>query len=83
MVKDSNKTYVDDIIPKQEEYTIGINEAIQINYNYLPENAENTDFSWESSNPDVLRVYWNQIRGLKEGTSEVIIKTPEGITEKE
>ena len=82
VVKDSNKTYVDDIIPKQEEYTIGINEAIQINYNYLPENAENTDFSWESSNPDVLRVYWNQIRGLKEGTSEVIIKTPEGITEK-
>ena len=82
VVKDDNKVYVEQIIPEQEEYTIGINEAITIHYDYLPENAENTDFSWTSSNPDVLRVYWNQIRGLKEGTAEIIIKTPEGITEK-
>ena len=82
IVKDDNKVYVEQIIPEKEEYTIGINEAITINYDYMPKNAENIDFSWTSSNPDVLRVYWNQIRGLKEGTAEIIIKTPEGITEK-
>ncbi|MCI8760788.1 MAG: hypothetical protein HFJ34_06750 [Clostridia bacterium] len=82
IVKDQNKVYVENIIPEQEEYTIGINEGIKINYEYLPKDSENTDFSWTSSNPDVLRVYWNNIRGLKEGTSEIIIRTPEGITEK-
>ena len=82
VVKDPNKIYVEEIKTEQEEYTIGINQAETIEYSFLPKNAENTDFSWSSSNPEVLRVYWNQIRGLKEGTAELIIKTPDGITEK-
>ena len=81
-VKKDGKVYVEEIVPEHEEYTIGVNQAITINYEYSPKNAENTDFSWTSSNPNVLRVYWNQIRGLKEGDAEIIIKTPEGITEK-
>ena len=73
---------VESIQTECEEYTIGIDEPITINYSYLPSNATNTDFTWTSSNPDVLRVYWNQIRGLKEGTAEIIIKTSDGSVEK-
>ena len=73
---------VQSISSEQNEYTIGIDEAITINYTYSPSNATNTDFSWTSSNPEVLRVYWNQIRGLKAGDAEIIIRTSDGTVEK-
>ena len=73
---------VESIQTEQEEYTIAVNEPMTISYSYSPSNATNTDFSWTSSNPDVLRVYWNQIRGLKEGDAEIIIRTSDGSVEK-
>lgn len=65
---------VQEIIPEQEEYTIGVNEVIDINYSYLPTNAANIDFSWTVSDTSILSVYWNKVRGLKEGTAYVIVK---------
>ena len=73
---------VQEIIPEQEEYTIGVNEVIDINYSYLPTNAANIDFSWTVSDTSILSVYWNKVRGLKEGTAYVIVKTLDGSVEK-
>ena len=76
------KIPVEQIIPEEEEYTIGVNEVIDINYSYLPENATNIDFSWTASDTSVLNVYWNKVRGLQEGKAYIIIKTPDGSLEK-
>ena len=81
-VVDKNNVKVQQIIPEQEEYTIGVNEVIDINYSYLPENATNIDFSWTASDTSVLNVYWNKVRGLQEGKAYIIIKTPDGSLEK-
>ena len=81
-VVDKNNVKVQQIIPEQEEYTIGVNEVIDINYSYLPENATDIDFSWTASETSVLSVYWNKVRGLKEGNAYIIIKTPDGSLEK-
>ena len=70
------------LLAEQEEYTIGVNEVIDINYSYLPENATNIDFSWTASDTSVLNVYWNKVRGLQEGKAYIIIKTPDGSLEK-
>ena len=74
-VLDPNKQYVSDISFEQEEYIIQIDEAVDIPFSYTPEDSVNYEFDWISSDPEILRVYNNRFRGLKEGTAEVIVRT--------
>ena len=73
---------VQDIILDQTEYTVDENEAVDIPFSYTPEYATNAEFDWISSNPEILRVYNNRFRGLKEGVAEVIVRTRDGSLEK-
>ena len=66
----------------QENYSIKVNEAVDIPYTYTSTTRENVEFSWTSTNPDVLRVYWNRMRGLKPGTAEIIVSTLDKTFEK-
>jgi len=70
------------ITPKQEKYTIGVGEVINVNCTYSPNNVTEQDFTWTASDSSVLSVYWNKVRGLKAGTSEIIIKSLDGTVEK-
>ena len=81
-VKDPNKVYVQDVNFEKQSYDIEVDEAVDIPYSYAPTNATNAEFSWTSTNPDVLRVYWNRMRGLKPGTAQIIFKTLDGTFEK-
>ena len=81
-VNDPNKVYVKDIQLSQSSYTISVGEAIDIPYSYTPTNATNAEFYWDTSNPEVIRVFGNRVRGLKEGTAEIVIKTLDGRFEK-
>ncbi len=82
MVKDPNKAYVEDVLTEQEEYTIQVDEAIDIKYSYIPNNSINAEFYWDSSNSEIIRVFGNRVRGLKLGTADLIIKTLDGTFEK-
>ena len=82
VVRDPNKQYIQEIIPEREQYTVNVNDAVDILYRYTPENAENTDLYWTSSNGEIIRVWGNRFRALKEGTAEVIVKTTDGTVEK-
>ena len=77
-VIDKSKLYVNDIQFEQDQYVIQMNEAVDIPFTYTPENAVNYEFDWISSDPEILRVYNNRFRGLKEGTAEVIVRTRTG-----
>ena len=66
------------VTPEKTSYSIGLNESINIKCTYSPRNLTKDDFSWTSSNPDVVRVYWDKIRGLKAGTSTITIKSLDG-----
>ena len=81
VVRDPNKTYVTDIQLPQMEYTIYETQAVDIPFTYNPTNAVNAEFEWYSTNPEVLRVYNNRFRGLKEGTAEVVVRTLDGTYE--
>ena len=81
-VKDYSKINVEEITTEKDEYTIAIDEAVDVNYTYFPIEAGNAQFDWISSNPEVLRVFGNRFRGLKEGTAEVIVRTTDGTIEK-
>ena len=73
---------VTQITTEKDSYEIKVNESINIGYGYSPTDATNTNFTWTSSDPEVLSVYWNKIRGLKPGTAELIIRTDDGTVEK-
>ena len=81
-VKDPNKINVEKIETDHEEYTINIGEAVDVGYTYKPSNATNAEFYWGTTNPEIIRVYGNRFRGLKEGTTELIVKTVDGKYEK-
>ena len=81
IVKDYSKVKVEEIILEEKQYVIEIDEAIDIPFSYYPEKAGNAEFDWISSNPEILRVYNNRFRGLKEGTAEVIVRTRDGSLE--
>ena len=82
IVKDPKKSYVDDIKFDKKEYVVEVNEAVDIKYTYLPEDATNAEFYWTSSNDEVLRVFGNRFRALKPGTAEVIVTTLDGTFKK-
>ena len=81
VIKNPSEIYVESIIPDKSEYTVSVDEAVDIRYSYSPKNAVNAQFDWISSNPEVIRVFGNRFRGLKEGTAEVIVKTVDGSVE--
>ena len=66
------------VTPEKTSYSIGLNESINIKCTYSPSNLTKDDFSWTSSNPDVVRVYWDKIRGLKAGKATITIKSLDG-----
>ena len=74
-VRDLNKAYVEKIDLPQTKYIVNVNDAIDIPFTYTPANAANAEFYWTSSNNEILRVWGNRFRALKEGTAEVIVKT--------
>ena len=39
----------------------------------------NAEFEWSSSNDEILRVWHNRFRGLKEGTAYVIARSDDGV----
>ena len=80
-VKDPNKTYVENINLPFTEYEAGIDEALDIDFSYDPINSSNAEFVWESSNPEILRVWGPRFRALKEGTAYVIARTKDGMAE--
>ena len=71
-----------EITPEKTSYTINKNDTMYIKCNYSPSYLTKNDFSWTSTNPSVVRVYWDKIRGLKQGTAEIIIKSLDNSTEK-
>ena len=81
-VKDPDKINVEKIETDHEEYTINIGEAVDVGYTYKPSNATNAEFYWGTTNPEIIRVYGNRFRGLKEGRTELIVKTVDGIYER-
>ena len=81
VVRNPNKKYVENIKIEKEKYDIAVNEAVDINFSYLPEDSANAEFVWEYSNPEILRVWGPRFRGLKEGTAEVICRTLDGTVE--
>ena len=80
-VRDPKKSYVEKINIEKSEYNIAVDEAVDINFSYKPENSANAEFEWTTNNPDVIRVWGPRIRGLKEGEAELIGKTRDGTVE--
>ena len=70
--------HVESIKTDKDTYTIGINEKSQIKVNITPNNATNKKLYWECSNPDVVRVYEGDFRGLKEGKATVTVTSEDG-----
>ena len=66
------------VTPKQSSYSISVNQAIDINCSYAPSGLNAEDFSWTAENSSILSVYWDRVRGLKEGTTNIIIKSLSG-----
>ena len=82
IIRDENKSYVKSINPEKTKYTIDLNQAIDIPFSYSPANAVNAEFYWTSSNDEIMRVFGNRVRGLKEGTAQIIATTLDGTVEK-
>ena len=78
-IKVTIKNYkLQSISPKQESYTVGINEKSKIEMNFNPTNATNKILYWESSDPETVRVYNGEFRGLKEGKATITITSDDG-----
>ena len=60
-----------------------MNEAIDIPFEYAPDYAINAEFEWLTDNEEVIRVWGNRFRALKEGTAKVIVRTLDGSIEKQ
>ena len=81
-IKGTNNKYVSSINLEKTEYTANVDEAIDIPFTYTPEDAINAEFEWTTDNPDVIRVWGNRFRALKEGTAQVIVRTQDGSVER-
>ena len=66
------------VVPKEESYMIKVDEPINIECEYNPSNLTSQDFTWKAEDPTILSVYWDKIRGLKEGTTNLIIESLDG-----
>ena len=78
-IKVNIKRYkLDGISPKQESYTVVVNEKGKIEMNFNPIKATNKILYWESSDPETVRVYNGEFRGLKEGKATITITSDDG-----
>ena len=78
IIRDSSKNYVKNIWIEKSQYVVKENEAVDVNFTYTPADSVNAEFEWYSTNPEVLRVYNNRFRGLKEGTAQIVARTLDG-----
>ena len=68
------------IIFKNKAINIKLGDDAIIPYTYEPENANINSYSkWESSNPNVVSIEESKIKGLSIGTSDITLKTVNGI----
>ena len=81
-VQKKGKVYVEDIITDKEEYVASVNEAVDLTYTCTPQNSQNTQLEWYAENPEIIRVYNNRFRGLKKGTTNIVVRTLDGMFEK-
>ena len=81
-VKKAGKIYVEDIITDKEEYVASVDEAVDLTYTCAPQNSRNTQLEWYAENPEIIRVYNNRFRGLKKGTTNIVVRTLDGMFEK-
>ena len=81
-VQKPGKVYVEDIITDKEEYVASVDEAVDLTYTCTPQNSENTQLEWYAENPEIIRVYNNRFRGLKKGTTYIVVRTLDGMFEK-
>lgn len=79
IVKDMENIKVKDINTEKEKYIININEKSNIAIKFTPDNATNKKLIWECSDPEVVRVYNGDFRGLKEGIAKITIMTEDKI----
>ena len=66
---------------EKTKYNVHINDAVDMPFTYTPNNATNAEFEWISSDSEILRVWGNRFRALKEGVAEVLVKTKDGTVE--
>ncbi len=81
-VQKKGKVYVKDITTDKEEYVAKVNEAVDLTYTCTPQNSQNTQLEWYAENPQIIRVYNNRFRGLKKGTTNIVVRTLDGMFEK-
>ena len=81
-VQKKGKVYVKDITTDKEEYVAKVNEAVDLTYSCTPQNSQNAQFEWYAENPEIIRVYNNRFRGLKKGTTYIVVRTLDGMFEK-
>ena len=68
------------IIFKSKAMNIKLDDETVIPYTYEPENANISSYSkWTSSNPNVVSVEEGRIKGLSTGSSDITLKTVNGI----
>lgn len=60
------------------DVTLEIDEKCKLEVYYNPTNATNKNVTWQSSNPEVARVWNGEIRGLKKGTSIITVTSQDG-----
>ena len=58
--------------------TLPIGGQLQLTVTIIPENASNTNVSWASSNEEILTVENGVVRGVGEGTAEIVVTTEDG-----
>ena len=81
-VQKKGKVYVKDITTDKEEYVAKVNEAVDLTYSCTPQNSQNAQLEWYAENPEIIRVYNNRFRGLKKGTTYIVVRTLDGMFEK-
>ena len=79
VIKRSEKIVATEIKLDIKNAKIKKGESIKINATVIPNNAENKSLTWTSSNNSIAIVNNGTIRGIKEGTTKIKVKTTNGI----
>ena len=78
IIKQNEKT---DIIDENEEkYVLNVDEELEIDTDDLEflNDSSLEDFIWETEDTDIISVDYNKVIGLKEGTTNILIKSKDG-----
>ncbi|MBQ7564040.1 MAG: Ig-like domain-containing protein [Lachnospiraceae bacterium] len=77
--KKTDKVLVSSITFAESSINLALYESRQLVAAVLPENAENKDITWESSDPDIVSINQNgRIAGLKTGTARITVTAKDG-----